>query len=63
MGSSVDLGSNLESRAFLFWVVLGSEGLGSKGGYFLCLLAWSEGGGDGPFHLMGSLDLDWLGLV
>lgn len=39
----LDLGSDLESRAFVFWVVLGFEGLGSEGGCFFGFLAGSEG--------------------
>jgi len=35
-----DSSSNLGSRAFLFWVVMGFEGLGFKGGCFFGFLAW-----------------------
>lgn len=41
--ASRDSSSNFESRAFFFWVVLGSEGLGLESGYFFGFLAWSEG--------------------
>ena len=50
------LGLDLESRTFLFLVVLGSDGLGFEGGCFLGFLAWYEGlgfdGGTGGSSLL-----------
>ena len=62
------LGLDLESRTFLFLVVLGSDGLGFEGGCFLGFLAWSEGLGlhgdrGKSFLLVGSLGLGWMSLA
>ena len=64
----LELGLDLEFGTFLFWVVLGVEGLGYEGGCFLGFLAWSEGLGlhgdrGKSFLLVGSLGLGWMSLA
>ena len=65
-GGVWDLGSDLESSSFFFWVVWRLECLGSDGGCFLDFFDWFEGfgsdDGGGSFLLVGSLSLGWLGL-
>ena len=61
----LDLGSDLQSRAFVFWVVLGFEGLGSEGGCFFGFLAGSEGLGshEGEVFFFFLLQVVWVGQV
>ena len=64
----LELGLDLEFGTFLFWVVLGVEGLGFEGGCFFGFLAWSEGLGlhgdrGKSFLLVGSLGLGWMSLA
>ena len=67
LGVGSNSSSNLESRTLIFWEFLGSEGLGSEGGWFLSLFGlWSgdlglKCGGGGSFLLLRSLGLGWLG--
>lgn len=52
-----DSGSDLESRAFLFRVVIRSKGLRSEGGYFFIFLVglkdWVQMKIDGSFSFCG----------
>lgn len=64
--ASLDSSSDLESEAFLFRVVLGSEGFGFKGGSFFVFLTWFEGlgsndGEGGSFLFFGKFGSGLVG--